>query len=145
VRIGVYVYGIGKPLDLDALLSLRMVFLLLDAWDRNSKPATLVHRPLKSAQGDTRADGQRTPNRGPDETSHPICESICLVPIYTVASLPELRGTRAWIVVPRLSCESIESVPLSSFSRSSMLMRPSPRVSFIASLSKPAPESLTLR
>ena len=45
----------GKPLDLDALLSLRMMFLLLDAWDRNSKPATLVDRQLKSAQGESHA------------------------------------------------------------------------------------------
>ena len=45
----------GKPLDLDALLSLRMMFLLLDAWDRNSKPATLVDMQLKSAQGEPHA------------------------------------------------------------------------------------------
>jgi hypothetical protein len=41
----------GKPLDLDALLSLRMMFLLLDAWDRNSKPATPVDTQTESAQG----------------------------------------------------------------------------------------------
>jgi hypothetical protein len=45
----------GKPLDLDGLLSLRMMFLLLDAWDRNSKPATLVDMQLKSAQGEPHA------------------------------------------------------------------------------------------
>jgi hypothetical protein len=59
-------------------------------------------------------------------------------------SLPELRGKRAWIVVPRWGCDSIKNVPFSSFSRSCMLMRPSPRLSFAASLSKPAPESLTV-
>lgn len=41
-----------KPLDLDALLSLRMMILLLDAWDRNSKPATLVDMRLESGQGE---------------------------------------------------------------------------------------------
>lgn len=41
-----------KPLDLDALLSLRMMILLLDTWDRNSKPATLVDMRLKSARGE---------------------------------------------------------------------------------------------
>lgn len=45
----------GKNLDLDALLSLRMMFLLLDAWDRKSKPATLVDMRLKSAQGERHA------------------------------------------------------------------------------------------
>jgi hypothetical protein len=32
----------GKQLAPDDLLALRAMFLLLDAWDRNSKPATLV-------------------------------------------------------------------------------------------------------
>lgn len=48
----------GKPLDLDALLSLRMMFLLLDAWDRNgkpAKPATLVDMQLESGQGEPHA------------------------------------------------------------------------------------------
>jgi len=39
-------------------------------------------------------------------------------------SLPEPRGTLAWIVVPRLGCESIDRVPFTSLSLSSMLMRP---------------------
>ena len=60
-------------------------------------------------------------------------------------SFPELKGTRAWTVVPRRSWDSIESVPFRSFRRSSMLMRPSPRLAFAASMSKPAPESLTVR
>lgn len=60
-------------------------------------------------------------------------------------SRSELSGTRAWIVVPRRGCDSIESVPFRSFSRSSMLIRPSPRLAFAASLSKPRPESLTVR
>ncbi len=45
----------GKPLDLDALLSLRMMFLLLDAWDRNSKQATLVDTQIESGQGEPHA------------------------------------------------------------------------------------------
>jgi hypothetical protein len=45
----------GKPLDLEALLSLRMMFLLLDAWDRNSKPATLVDTQIESGQGEQHA------------------------------------------------------------------------------------------
>jgi len=36
---------------------------------------------------------------------------------------------------------SIESEPFSSFSRSSMLMRPRPRLVFASSVSKPVPES----
>ncbi len=54
-------------------------------------------------------------------------------------------GTIAWIVVPRLGCESIESVPFTSLSRSSMLTRPSPRLSLVASSSKPEPESRIMR
>src|SRR5690349_18565365 len=49
-------------------------------------------------------------------------------PAALMESLPELRGTRAWSVVPRLGCESIERVPFTSFSRSSMLISPSPRL-----------------
>ena len=58
---------------------------------------------------------------------------------------PGLSGTKAWIVIPRLSWDSIESVPFRIFSRSSMLIRPSPRPAFAASTSKPNPESLTVR
>jgi hypothetical protein len=76
-------------------------------------------------------------------TSH--ADFGALYPAARMASVPELRGTRARIVVPRLGCDSTEKVPFRSFSRSSMLMRPSPRPSFAASLSKPAPESLTAR
>ena len=61
------------------------------------------------------------------------------------SSLDEPRGTRAWIVVPQFGCDSIVMVPFTSFSRSSMLMRPSPRLVLAASRSKPAPESLTVR
>ena len=45
----------GKQLAPDDLLALRAMFLLLDAWDRNSKPATLVDMQLKSAQGEPHA------------------------------------------------------------------------------------------
>jgi hypothetical protein len=71
--------------------------------------------------------------------------SRCSYPAARMEWLPELRGTRAWIVVPRLGCDSTESVPFRSFSRSSMLVRPSPRPSFAPSTSNPAPESLTVR
>jgi hypothetical protein len=43
---------VGKHLAPDDLLALRAMFLLLDAWDRNSKSATLVDTQLKSAQGE---------------------------------------------------------------------------------------------
>ena len=46
---------VGKQLAGDDLLALRAMFLLLDAWDRNSKPATLVDMQLKSAQGEPHA------------------------------------------------------------------------------------------
>ena len=60
-------------------------------------------------------------------------------------SLSELRGTWAWIVLPRWGCDSIRSVPFSNCSSSCMLMRPSPRPSLADWTSKPAPESLTVR
>ena len=66
-------------------------------------------------------------------------------PAARIESHTGLRGARAWMVVPQFGCELIESVPFTSFSRSSMLMRPRPRLSFDVSRSKPAPESLTVR
>ena len=45
----------GKDLAPDDLLALRAFFLLLDAWDRNSKPATPVDTQTKSAQGERHA------------------------------------------------------------------------------------------
>jgi Integrase core domain len=55
-----------------------------------------------------------------------------------------VRGTRAWIVVPRCGCESMERFPFTSFRRSLMLVRPSP-FPFIASPgSKPIPKSRTV-
>ena len=42
---------VGKQLVGDDLLALRAMFLLLDAWDRNSKPATPVDTQTESAQG----------------------------------------------------------------------------------------------
>jgi hypothetical protein len=45
----------GKQLAPDDLLALRAMFLLLDAWDRNSKPATLVDTQIKSGQGEQHA------------------------------------------------------------------------------------------
>jgi hypothetical protein len=46
-------------------------------------------------------------------------------PAAPMESRPKRRGTRAWIVVPRLGCESIESVPFTSFSPSCMWSKPS--------------------
>ena len=45
----------GKQLAGDDLLALRAMFLLLDAWDRNSKPSTFVDMQLKSGQGERHA------------------------------------------------------------------------------------------
>jgi hypothetical protein len=39
----------------DDLLALRALFLLLDAWDRNRKPATPVDTRTESAQGERHA------------------------------------------------------------------------------------------
>ena len=44
-----------KPLASHDLLALRAFFLLLDAWDRNSKPATPVDTQTESAQGERHA------------------------------------------------------------------------------------------
>jgi hypothetical protein len=46
---------VGKQLAGDDLLALRAMFLLLDAWDRNSKPATPVDTQTESAQGHRKA------------------------------------------------------------------------------------------
>jgi hypothetical protein len=45
----------GKQLGLDDLLALRAFFLLLDAWDRNRKPATPVDTQTESEQGERHA------------------------------------------------------------------------------------------
>ena len=45
----------GKPFDLDQLLSLRMMVLLLDAWDRNSRRGTPVDTQTESGQGEQHA------------------------------------------------------------------------------------------
>lgn len=45
----------GKPLAPDDLLGLRSFFLLLDAWDRNSKSATPVDTETEPAQGERHA------------------------------------------------------------------------------------------
>jgi len=46
---------VGKQLTGDGLLALRAMFLLLDAWDRNSKPAPLVDTQIESGQGEQHA------------------------------------------------------------------------------------------
>ena len=57
---------------------------------------------------------------------------------------PELRRTRACMVVPMLGCELIERSPPTSLRRSCMLVRPSPVLFIAASGSKPTPRSLTV-
>jgi hypothetical protein len=47
---------VGKELAGDDLLALRAMFLLLDAWDRNSKEATLVDTQIESGQGERHAE-----------------------------------------------------------------------------------------
>jgi hypothetical protein len=44
-----------KCISCDDLLALRAFFLVLDAWDRNSNPATPVDTQTESAQGDLHA------------------------------------------------------------------------------------------
>jgi hypothetical protein len=53
----------GKALATDDLLALRTFFLLLDAWDRNSNPATSVDTQTESGQGErhTRSVTARRP------------------------------------------------------------------------------------
>jgi hypothetical protein len=51
----------GKDLAPDDLLVLRALFLLLDRWDRNTRPATPVDTQIESGQGESaRAGSQRT-------------------------------------------------------------------------------------
>ena len=45
----------GKPLAPDDSLGLRSFFLLLDAWNPNSKPATPVDTKVESGQGERHA------------------------------------------------------------------------------------------
>ncbi len=45
----------GEQLTPDDLLALRAFFLLLDAWDRNSKPTTPVDTQTESEQGERHA------------------------------------------------------------------------------------------
>jgi len=53
----------GKQLAPDDLLALRAMFLLLDAWDRNGKPATLVDTQIESRQGEQHAREVRVPQQ----------------------------------------------------------------------------------
>src|ERR1700756_3087688 len=58
---------------------------------------------------------------------------VCPYPAAARAeSLIELNGTQAWTVVPRLGCDSTDNLPFTSLSRSSMLIRPRPCLSFVA-------------
>jgi hypothetical protein len=50
----------GKQLAGDDLLALRAMFLLLDAWDRNGKPATPVDTQTESGQGERHAQAVST-------------------------------------------------------------------------------------
>ena len=69
--------------------------------------------------------------RNSGEPNGPGTFSIGYLPQgYSLESLPGLRGTKACTVVPRLSWDLIESVPFRILSRSSMLIKPSPRPAF---------------
>jgi hypothetical protein len=83
--------------------------------------------------------GELRPLRSPSDSTEEVAQcprSWRNLFDCTEESFPELKGTRAWIVVPRCGWDSIENVPFSSFSRSSMLRRPIPRLVFAASMSK---------
>jgi hypothetical protein len=54
---------VGKQLAGDDLLALRAMFLLLDAWDRNSKQATLVDTQIESVQGERHAQAVSVPQQ----------------------------------------------------------------------------------
>lgn len=49
-----------KCISADELLALRAFFLLLDAWDRNSKPATPVDTQAESEQRERHAQSTNT-------------------------------------------------------------------------------------
>lgn len=55
---------------------------------------------------------------------------------------PDFKGTRTWMLVPRIDLDAMVIVPLTSLTRSSMLVRPKPLLCLAASVSKPLPESL---
>ena len=48
----------SEALDLDSLLALRMMFLLLDRWDREAQCMTPVDSKTKPAQGERHALGR---------------------------------------------------------------------------------------
>ena len=54
---------VGKQLAGDDLLALRAMFLLLDAWDRNGKPATPVDTEIESRQGEQHAPAVSAPQQ----------------------------------------------------------------------------------
>src|SRR5215467_9922788 len=57
----------------------------------------------------------------------------------------DLKGTQTWIVVPAAGFDSIAIVPLTSRTRSRMLVSPRPPPFIAVLISKPAPESLIAR
>jgi hypothetical protein len=48
----------SKALDPDSLLTLRLMFLLLDRWDREAQRMTHVDSKTKPAQGERHAPGR---------------------------------------------------------------------------------------
>ena len=66
--------------------------------------------------------------RGGESSVNLVAKGRSSYPAARAESLLESQGTRAWMVVPPFGCESIDSVPFTSFSRSSMLISPSPRL-----------------
>src|SRR5271163_477440 len=86
--------------------------------------------------------------RLPRELSWPPPQVLNSGPPYPAGCgrlLSELRGTLAYILVPPWGCESIENSPCTSFSRSRILVRPSPLPCIATLGSKPIPESHTVR
>jgi len=54
----------SKALDPDSLLALRMMFLLLDRWDREAQCMTSVDSKTKPAQGERHALGHNACRQG---------------------------------------------------------------------------------
>ena len=54
----------SEALDLDSLLALRMMFLLLDRWDREAQCMTPVDSKTKPAQGERHALGRNACRQG---------------------------------------------------------------------------------
>src|SRR5947207_2615230 len=68
-----------------------------------------------------------------------------LYPVGCRESLSKRVGSRACTVVPRFGSDWIEKLPFKAFKRSSILVSPRPPICFAIAVSKPNPESFTVR